>query len=125
MAYHTFNEILPQSITFSAPTAQSLISLMSVDAPFIRLAAGLVVGCFMGALIVSLIRQDFNIQSFSPTRPIRRYLFAGMLMGVGSVMASGCSVGAGLTGTAVMATGSIVTLIFIIIGGVIGTRYST
>jgi uncharacterized membrane protein YedE/YeeE len=125
VAYHTFNDILPQSITFSAPTAQSLIALMSVDAPFIRLAAGLVGGCFLGALIVSLIRQDFNLQSFTQKLPIRRYLLAGMLMGVGSVLASGCSVGAGLSGTAVMATGSIVTLIFIIIGGLISTRYST
>ena len=124
VAYHTFNDILPQSITFSAPTAQSLIALMSVDAPFIRLAAGLVAGFFLGALIVSLIRQDFNLQSFTQKLPIRRYLLAGMLMGVGSVLASGCSVGAGLSGTAVMATGSIVTLIFIIIGGLISTRYS-
>jgi len=74
---------------------------------------------------VSLIRQDFNLQSFTQKLPIRRYLLAGMLMGVGSVLASGCSVGAGLSGTAVMATGSIVTLIFIIIGGLISTRYST
>jgi len=125
VAYHTFNEILPQSITFSAPTAQSLITIMSLDAPFIRLAAGLLLGCFAGSIIVTVLRQDFNLQSFTPQLPMRRYLLAGTLMGVGSVLAIGCSVGAGLSGTAVLATGSIVTLTFIVAGGLISARYNT
>ena len=124
IAYHSFNAMLPQSITFSAPAAQSLISVISLDAPFIRLGAGLLIGCLVGAIIVTLVRRDFNLQSFTLQFPMGRYILAGMLMGVGSVLASGCSVGAGLSGTAVMATSSVVTLIFILLGGLISTRYS-
>jgi uncharacterized membrane protein YedE/YeeE len=54
-----------------------------------------------------------------------QYLLAGTLMGVGSVLASGCSIGAGLSGTAVMATSSVVTLIFILFGGLISARYNS
>jgi len=125
VAYHSFNAMLPQSITFSAPAAQSLISVISLDAPFIRLGAGLLIGCLVGAVVVTLVQQDFNLQSFTPQLPMGRYILAGTLMGVGSVLASGCSVGAGLSGTAVMATSSVVTLICILLGGLISTRYSS
>ena len=124
-AYHSFNAMLPQSITFSAPAAQSLISVISLDAPFIRLGTGLLIGCLVGAVMVTLGRRDFNLQSFTPEFPIGRYVFAGTLMGVGSVLASGCSIGAGLSGTAVMATSSVVALTFIILGGLISARYSS
>ena len=125
IAYHSFNAILPQSITFSAPAAQSLISVISLDAPFIRLGAGLLIGCLVGSIIVTLGRRDFNLQSFTPRLPMGQYLLAGTLMGVGSVLASGCSIGAGLSGTAVMATSSVVTLIFILFGGLISARYNS
>jgi uncharacterized membrane protein YedE/YeeE len=117
--------MLPQSITFSAPAAQSLIRVISLDAPFIRLGAGLLIGCLVGAVVVTLVRRDFNLQSFTPQLPMGRYILAGTLMGVGSVLASGCSVGAGLSGTAVMATSSVVALISILLGGLISTRYSS
>ena len=39
--------------------------------------------------------------------------------------ASGCSIGSGLSGTAVMATSSVVTLIFILFGGLISARYNS
>ncbi len=125
VAYHSFNSILPQSITFSAPAAQSVISVMSLDAPFIRLGAGILLGCLVGSLLVTFVRQDFHLQGFTSQSPMGRYLLAGMLMGVGSVLANGCSVGAGLSGTAIMATSSIVTLICIIIGGLVSARYSS
>ena len=125
VAYHSFNSILPQSITFSAPAAQIVISVMSLDAPFIRLGAGILLGCLVGSLLVTFVRQDFHLQGFTSQSPMGRYLLAGMLMGVGSVLANGCSVGAGLSGTAIMATSSIVTLICIIIGGLVSARYSS
>jgi hypothetical protein len=59
-----------------------------------------------------------------PTAPYGRYILAGTRMSLGPALVSGCSVDAGLSGTAVMATSSVVTLIFILLGGLISTRYS-
>jgi len=125
VAYHSFNAMLPQSITFSAPAAQNLISIFSLDAPFVRLGAGLLMGCFVGSLLITLVRRDFTFQGFDTQHPVTRYLPAGALMGVGSVIASGCSVGAGLSGTSVLAINAIVTLVCIIIGGLFGLRYTS
>ena len=46
-------------------------------------------------------------------------------MSLGPALVSGCSVDAGLSGTAVMATRPVVALIFILLGGLISTRYSS
>jgi uncharacterized membrane protein YedE/YeeE len=124
IAYHSFNEILPQSITFSAPSAQALMALISLDSPLVRLGSGVLLGCFVGAFLVTLVRRDFRLTSFDQQHPMERYLMAGVLMGVGSVIAGGCSIGAGLSGTAVLAVNAIVTLVSIIGGGLIGLRLS-
>ncbi|HIG36416.1 MAG TPA: YeeE/YedE family protein [Oceanospirillaceae bacterium] len=123
VAYHSFGAMLPQSITFSAPAAQNLITIFSLDAPFVRLGAGLLVGCFVGSALISLLRRDFKLQGFDTQHPMSRYLVAGTLMGLGSVIASGCSVGAGLSGISVLAVNAIVTLACIIIGGLLALRY--
>jgi uncharacterized protein len=44
------------------------------------------------------------------------------LMGVGGVLALGCTVGQAMTGFSTLATGSILTFIFIVAGGVIGMK---
>jgi len=124
VSYHSFGEILPQSMTLSAPAAQNIISLFSLNAPFVRFGAGLLAGCFIGSLLVTLVRRDFKQQSFDSQHPLARYLLAGTLMGVGSVIASGCSVGAGLSGISVLAVNAIVTLICIVVGGLIALRYN-
>jgi len=125
VAYHSFNSILPQSINFSAPAAQNVISVMSLNAPFMILGAGILIGCLVGSLLVTFLRRDFHLQGFTSQSHMGHYILAGMLMGVGSVLANGCSVGAGLSGTAIMATSSTVTLICIIVGGLVSARYSS
>ena len=48
---------------------------------------------------------------------------AVVLMGVGGVLALGCTVGQGLTGIATLALGSFVAVGGIVIGGILGVRY--
>ncbi len=123
VAYHSFGAMVPQSITLSAPAAQNLITIFSLDAPFVRLGAGLLVGCFVGSALISLVRRNFKLQGFDTQHPMRRYIVAGTFMGLGSVVASGCSVGAGLSGISVLSANALVTLICIVMGGLLALRY--
>jgi len=43
-------------------------------------------------------------------------------MGVGGVVAMGCTVGQAITGFSTLALGSLITFVFIIIGGIIGMK---
>ena len=45
------------------------------------------------------------------------YLIGGALMGIGGVMALGCTIGQGVTGIATLSLGSLIALLSIVAGG--------
>ena len=47
----------------------------------------------------------------------------GLLMGFGGITALGCTIGQGITGFSTLALGSIVTLVFIVIGSAATMKY--
>lgn len=51
-----------------------------------------------------------------------RYLSGGVLMGMGGVLAGGCTVGAGLSGVATLSTSAVIALLAIIAGAWLAAR---
>jgi uncharacterized membrane protein YedE/YeeE len=51
------------------------------------------------------------------------HLVGAVLMGFGGVLALGCTVGQGLSGISTLALGSLLSLLAIIAGAVLGMRY--
>ena len=47
----------------------------------------------------------------------------GAIMGIGGVMALGCTVGQGITGMSTLAVGSVIALLGILFGGYFGMKY--
>ncbi len=116
VSFHTFGEIAPQSISFTAPMADTLSALMTAEQSLWRLATGLIAGTLLGSFLVSIWRRDWRLETFDQQRPLGRYLLAGCMMGIGAVLAGGCSVGAGLTGTSVLASQAVLTLVAMLAG---------
>jgi uncharacterized membrane protein YedE/YeeE len=63
------------------------------------------------------------VEAFSDTEDMKRHLFGAAIMGIGGVVALGCTVGQGITGMSTLALGSVIALVSIIIGGLIGFKY--
>ena len=122
VSFHTFGEIAPQSITFTAPMAETISTLMTAEQSLMRLGVGLIIGVLFGSLLVSVWRRDWRLESFDSKRPLSRYLLAGCMMGVGAVLAGSCSIGAGLSGTSVLSSQAIITLLAMIGGGLIALK---
>jgi uncharacterized membrane protein YedE/YeeE len=80
--------------------------------------AGALIGGFLGALSAG----RFHLTTFADQADSIRNMFGAALMGIGGVLALGCTVGQALTGVSTLALGSIITFIFIVIGGVIGVK---
>ena len=79
-------------------------------------------GVFFGGLISALLanRCDIKVERGAKCSPKKRLLFAlagGILAGFASRLASGCTSGQGLSGSAVLVTGSLLFLICIFVGG--------
>jgi hypothetical protein len=50
-------------------------------------------------------------------------MIGGALMGMGGIMALGCTIGQGITGLSTLALGSVIALTSIVAGGVFGMKY--
>ena len=108
--------------TFSAPIGESLIYLMTASGNSVSFATGSVLGVLLGALAGSLIKGHFRWEACDDPRELGRQILGASLMGVGSVLALGCSVGQGLSALSVLAYSAPVTLTAIMIGAAIGLR---
>lgn len=108
--------------SFTAPVGRTLIFLMTSTAGGITFSVGCVVGVMAGALIGSMIRGMFRWEACEDPRELGRQVGGAVLMGIGGVVAMGCSVGQGVTGFATLAWSGPVTLVAIAIGAVIGLR---
>jgi uncharacterized membrane protein YedE/YeeE len=82
-----------------------------------------VFGVILGAFVMAKANGSFRVEGFTSAQDLMSHLLGGVLMGVGGVLALGCTVGQGLTGIATLALGSFVAVGGIVIGGILGVRY--
>lgn len=110
------------SHSFSSPVGESLIYVMtgSVRAP--SFAVGSVFGVATGAFIGSLIKGHFRWEACEDPRELRRQIIGAGLMGIGAVIAIGCTVGQGLSGFSVLAFSAPLTFAAIVAGAALGLR---
>lgn len=108
--------------SFTAPIGRTLIFLMTSTAGGITFSVGSVAGVLLGALIGSMIRGLFRWEACEDPRELGRQIGGAALMGVGGVIAMGCSVGQGVSGVATLAWSGPVTLAAMLIGALIGLR---
>ena len=93
-----FDPIPLQSLGFTGPMADTLfwtVAATSIPAGF---GTGLAAGVVAGSLAAALVAGDFRWESLEGPRQTGRYLAGAVMMGVGGVLAGGCTVGAGLSG---------------------------
>jgi len=95
-------EVVPiSSVTFTGPSADTLMGLINSPNIPLGFGVGLVPGVFAGAGLMALATREWKIQRFGPDTPMERYLIGATLMGFGSMLAGGCAVGAGMSGGSV------------------------
>ncbi len=111
-----FDPLPVQSAAFTLPWTDGLfwaIASSSIPAGF---AVGFLGGVLGGSFLSAAARGELEWQSFSTPQETLRYVLGGSLMGVGGVLAGGCTVGAGLSGVASGSIAAIVVLCAIVLG---------
>jgi uncharacterized membrane protein YedE/YeeE len=113
----------PISLTYVRPAGDALQWLtLYTAAPTPGFGTASVFGALLGACAVSLAMGRFHVSTFSDTGDTLRTLGGAALMGIGGVMALGCTVGQGITGISTLALGSFLTFAAIVAGGAYGLR---
>jgi uncharacterized membrane protein YedE/YeeE len=110
-------EVVPvSSVTFTGPSADTLMGLVNERSLPLSFGSGLVPGVFLGAMGMAMLTREAKTQRFEPDMPMERYLLGGVLMGFGSMLAGGCAVGAGMSGGSVFAVTAWLALLSMWIG---------
>ena len=122
VADNGFNATRVVTHTFSAPIGETILYTMTSSGNAISFGTGSVVGVILGAFLGSLFKGHFRWEACDDARELRRQILGAALMGIGAVVAVGCSVGQGLSAFSVLAFSAPVTLACILLGAAIGLR---
>ncbi len=111
------------SFSFVAPVGRGLVYLMTFPSSTLSFGIAAVGGTLVGALIAAKLAGEFRLEGFVGLDDLIRHLIGAAMMGVGGVLALGCTIGQGMTGISTLAFGSLLALAGIVLGGVLGVRY--
>lgn len=105
-----FDVVPVQSLSFTGPSSDVLMFVLSPPGHPWTFDLGLVPGVFAGSFIAAALARELKLEGFQGGQSMRRYIAGAMLMGFGGMLAGGCAVGAGLSGAAVFTVTAWVTL---------------
>ncbi len=110
-------EITPvQSLSFTGPSADVLMLVLSPPGQPWDFNIGLVPGVFLGSFFAALWGRELKLEGFKDGHSMRRYIAGAVCMGFGGMLAGGCAVGAGVSGAAIFALTAWVALIGMWVG---------
>jgi uncharacterized membrane protein YedE/YeeE len=114
-----------ESLTFVAPLAYWLDLLMfwSDTSRTATFSIATVTGVVLGALIHALGSKSFRLEGFVNRADLSRHLVGAAMMGVGGVIAFGCTIGQGISGLSLLALGSLLATVSIVAGAWLGLRW--
>ena len=123
LGHDEFEPVPLSSLPFVAPVGESLQYLMTFTGSTINFGIAVVGGVIAGSFIMAKASGQFRVESFTDATDMVRHMAGGWIMGIGGVMALGCTIGQGITGMSTLALGSLIALVSIIAGGAVGMKY--
>lgn len=117
LLFDEFDPMPVQTIAFTLPWSDTLFWTIASSAIPAGFGVGFIGGVLGGAFLSAAVRGELHLQSFEKPEQTLTYSAGGALMGLGGVLAGGCTVGAGLSGVASGSLAAIIALSSIALGG--------
>jgi uncharacterized membrane protein YedE/YeeE len=118
--FRSFEAVTVTGHSFAAPLGETILYVMTSTGSGLSFGVGSVVGVVIGALLGSTRLGHFRWEACDDARELGRQLVGASMMGVGAVLAGGCSVGQGLSGFSVLGYTAPIALLSIYAGARIG-----
>ena len=113
----------PQALSFVRPAGDTLEYLQRYTAgPLPGFGVATVLGTVLGAWLAAWRAGRFKLLGFADSGDTLRNLAGAALMGIGGVVAMGCSIGQSVSGVSTLAAGSLLAAVSLIAGGLLGLR---
>jgi uncharacterized membrane protein YedE/YeeE len=123
MGRDDFTPLPLASLTFVAPIGESVMYAMLSTGTRVTFAVATCFGVIGGAALAALAAGSFRWEGFSDRHDLARHLVGAVLMGIGGVLALGCTIGQGVTGLSTLSLGAALSVAGIVGGGALTTRY--
>jgi len=109
-----------QSYTFINPIGEAMAWLIHPqNTLLISFGVVAVFAVLAGSIVASLITRQFQFVWFTSKQDFINHVVGGLLMGVGGVLAFGCTIGQAVSGLSTLAIGSFLTVGSIFLGSVL------
>lgn len=117
-----FDPVPVGSYTFTGPLGETVLFAMTSSAGGLSFGVGSVAGVLCGATLGSWSNGEFRWEACDDPRELGRQMAGAALMGVGGVIAMGCSIGQGLTAFSMLSVGAPLVALSILSGAALGLR---
>jgi len=109
--------VATQSFTFINPMGETFFYAMSPsNTLLISFGMAALAGVIVGSFVYALFSGSFRFEWFSSINDFLQHLVGATLMGIGGVLAMGCTIGQGITGVSTLSIGSMLALVSIVFG---------
>ena len=118
-----FSPQLLESYRFARPIGDTLVYAMTFTGATATFSIGGVLGVILGAMTSAIAKGNFRLEAFDEPREMRRHFAGAFLMGVGAILAMGCTIGQGMSGISTLSVNSMLAAASIAVGAWLGIRY--
>lgn len=115
-----FDPVAVNSVTFTGPSANTLMFVLERNS-VLRFEVGLVPGVVIGSFLAAWRAGELKFQGFDGIVPMKRAMSGAALMGFGGMLAGGCAIGNGVTGTSIFVATAWTALFFMWMGAMATT----
>ena len=110
----------PQSLTFVSTVGKALYAGLQNVMNFADFGVGSVFGVVAGSWFAAWRSAELRWEAFDDDHEMRRHLGGAVLMGMGGILAGGCTIGQGLTAGSMLALSAPLAIGGMVIGARLG-----
>ncbi|SDE86726.1 YeeE/YedE family protein [Rhodospira trueperi] len=119
LSLQAFDPVTVESLSFTGPSADMLMLLLSPGAVGLDFDTGMIPGVVLGSFLAALLGREIKLESFTAGYSVPRYIIGAVLLAFGGMLAGGCAIGAGVSGGAVFALTAWTALVFMSLGAAV------
>ncbi|MYZ49773.1 YeeE/YedE family protein [Propylenella binzhouense] len=109
-----------ESASFVVTYADALLAVATVTGTIPDYGVGLLFGVLFGAVLASRRRRDLRWEACDDAHELKRHMLGALLMGVGGILAGGCTIGQGVSAASTLAVSAPVVMLSIFAGARVG-----
>ncbi|MBS0241653.1 MAG: YeeE/YedE family protein [Proteobacteria bacterium] len=114
-----FDPVPVETIALTSAATDTLFWWIASSAVGPTFGVGFLSGVIGGSFLAALVAREFRVEGFGADAPAGRYLAGGALMGLGGVLAGGCTIGAGIGGVSTLSFGAMLALVSMVGGALV------